>query len=229
MVKSELFSLDHMAVVCVVIAGVVEAAQQALISAPNVSRDLPQVFTSPNVNYLPFGLITLAGLLWVTNQFRSRPVEVMSSGDISEPARRQSSLPVAVGPSLPAVVTALEPEPDHSLIDVSPFELSGFFDQHLTAQAMKLLEPYLGKRLRLTTTLVDVYVYEDGHIYVYGTIPSPKDPTWIGMHVNFYFDKKWGSRLIVLKRGNPITAIGEIMEAKSKTIFLRHCELVDDV
>ncbi len=36
-----------LAVGCVVIAGLIEGAQQALISAPNVSSILPKVMTSP--------------------------------------------------------------------------------------------------------------------------------------------------------------------------------------
>jgi hypothetical protein len=89
------------------------------------------------------------------------------------------------------------------------------------------LEPHLGRRLRLTATVVDSHVYEDGRIHVYSMIPGPSDLKWI--NVNFYFEKKWGNRLLVLKRDKPITAIGEIYEVKSKTIFLTHCELVGDV
>jgi hypothetical protein len=127
-----------------------------------------------------------------------------------------------------SIATTPETELDHSLIDISPFELLAFFDQHLSPQALKLLEPYRGKRLRLTATLFDVHVYEDGRLYVYGTIPSPSDPKWIGVHVNFYLDKNWENRLLVLKRDKPITAIGEIWKVDSKTIFLNHCELVGD-
>jgi len=127
-----------------------------------------------------------------------------------------------------SIVTTPEPELDHSLIDISPFELLAFFDQHLTPQAQKLLEPYLGRRLRVTATVVDSHVYEDGRIYVYSTIPSPSEPKWIGINVHFYFGQNWGNRLLVLKRRKPITAIGEIWKIESKTIFLKHCELVSD-
>jgi hypothetical protein len=238
MAKGKLFSLDHMAVGCVVIAGIVEAAQQALSGAPNVSRALPQAFISPNINYVPFGLIMLAGLLWVVNQFRSPPAAVMSSDGTRLPDRDQFSLPVAVGPSLPVLVAAPEPEEpekperDHSLIDVSPFELSAFFDQHLTPQAEKLLEPYLGRRLRLVATVVDVDVNRGGgRVYVYATIPDPSDPKWTGVHVHLYFDQNWKSRLLILKRGNPITAVGYIERAASRMITLDNCglELADNV
>jgi hypothetical protein len=75
MAKGKLLSLDHMAVVCVVIAGVVEATQQALSNAPNVTTVLPTFVVSPNLNYVPLGLLTVAGFMWVVKQFQKVPAE----------------------------------------------------------------------------------------------------------------------------------------------------------
>ncbi len=154
----------------------------------------------------------------------TRRVTLPAGVDLGPP-RGAPERPATVS-SVPALITAPEPEPDHSLIDVSPFELSAFFDQHLTPQAEKLLEPYLGKRLRLAATVVDIDVNRGGgRVYVYATIPDPGDPHWTGMHVHLYFDQNWKSRLLILKRGNPITAVGYIERAASRTITLENCGL----
>ncbi len=97
--RGKLFSLDHMAVGCVVIAGVIEATQQALTSAPRVSDVLPHLATSPNVNYLPLGLITVAAMLWIVRQFRN-PVP-LSASDAERSVLTAGS---AIARSLPGIV-----------------------------------------------------------------------------------------------------------------------------
>ncbi len=150
-----------------------------------------------------------------------------SSTGLSSAKRGKEQLPAAVAPSVPIVA---EPERDRSLIDVSPFEIVRLFDEHLTPQAQTLLEPYIGKRLRLTIKVSDARIYGSGpemFYSVHGTIPSPTDPNWVGVHVHLYFDANWKDRVLMLKRDKSITAIGEISEAGSRSITLQHCELVD--
>jgi hypothetical protein len=73
LMRQVVLSWDHMAGASVVIAGVVEAAQQALGTAPKVLHALPAFVASGNWNYVPLGLITLAGLLWIVKQLRGSP------------------------------------------------------------------------------------------------------------------------------------------------------------
>ena len=98
--------LNAMAVGCVVIAGLVEAIQQALAGAPKVSDALPSVLVSPNLNYLPLTLISTAGLLWVikhlrrdtpVSQFQQKPIGIGSidSATTQEPERERSVTLVA--------------------------------------------------------------------------------------------------------------------------------------
>src|SRR5277367_3536833 len=74
-------SFDHMAVGCVVIAGIVEAAQQALKGAPDFSKTLPDVFTSENLNYLPFVLLVVGGVMWVLGR-KKRPELFARQADV---------------------------------------------------------------------------------------------------------------------------------------------------
>ncbi len=72
------FSLDGMAIGCVVVAGLIEAAQQALNSSPDIIKTLPKFFSSGRWNYVPLGLISIAAFLWVLNQ--GRRLKVVNAG-----------------------------------------------------------------------------------------------------------------------------------------------------
>jgi hypothetical protein len=191
MAKGKLFSLDHMALGCVVIAGVVEAAQQALSSAPNVSRVLPSVFMSPNVNYVPFGLIALAGCLWVLNQFRgATPVAVMSSGN------------VAVGPSQPIVVAPKKSEDAN--ISWRPLTADEFFafikfvkprsEYSREPEPIKFVATTSGRPLAelLAQTLVvlgyDVLVNSNNATYIFWA----KDDQKTGITIRFPYGEQLG-------------------------------------
>jgi len=101
------FTMESMAVVCVVIAGVVEAAQQALSQAPKVTAKLPDFFTSPNWNYVPLGLVIVAGGLWVWNQLwpRQAPKETGSLVPIQKDEERDREIA-----GLKSVIARLERE-----------------------------------------------------------------------------------------------------------------------
>ena len=65
------FNLDGLAIGCVVIAGVTEAVEQALKDSPNVVARLPSFAVGPTLNYVPLGLLLLAGALWFWKQLRA--------------------------------------------------------------------------------------------------------------------------------------------------------------
>jgi hypothetical protein len=91
--RGNIFSLDHMAIGCVVIAGVVEAAQQALTGAPNVAHALPTFATSGNWNYVPLILLIIAGLAWVKKQ-------LSRGGDAPRERSFSDQIPTETAPSL---------------------------------------------------------------------------------------------------------------------------------
>ncbi|MGO9449676.1 MAG: hypothetical protein ACLQDV_01335 [Candidatus Binataceae bacterium] len=66
--RSRFFSLDHMTVGCVVIAGLIEAAQQAVGGAPTILAALPAYLKDGFLNYVPLTLLTIAGALWIVKQ-----------------------------------------------------------------------------------------------------------------------------------------------------------------
>src|SRR5712671_363556 len=62
-----------MAVGCVVVAGIVEAGQQALKGAPDVSNLLPAFLNSEKLNYLPLILLIIGGFMWVLGRRKTEP------------------------------------------------------------------------------------------------------------------------------------------------------------
>lgn len=87
----------RLAIGCIVIAGLVEAAQQALSNAPKVQAILPGFFMSPNINYLPLLLLTMAGISWMIKHWR-KPIDIPATTPIkivthTEPQRPDRALP----------------------------------------------------------------------------------------------------------------------------------------
>jgi hypothetical protein len=74
-------SFDHMAVGCVVIAGFVEATQQALKGAPDFSKTLPNIFNSENLNYVPFVLLVVGGVMWILGR-KTKPELLAGQADL---------------------------------------------------------------------------------------------------------------------------------------------------
>jgi hypothetical protein len=57
---------------CIIIAAVVEATQQALSRAPNVTPYLPDFAISPKWNYVPLLLLMIAGVAWLMSRVATR-------------------------------------------------------------------------------------------------------------------------------------------------------------
>ncbi len=74
---------------CIVIAGVVEAVQQAINGAPDVRLHLPTFATSPNVNFVPLFFLVIAGVVWLLSR---RDTSVQSSTATTTTASAQSTV-----------------------------------------------------------------------------------------------------------------------------------------
>ncbi len=74
---------------CILIAAAVEAAQQALSSAPNVKAALPDFAISPKVNYVPLALLIIAGIVWIAAHRRSHVRAPSNAGQSSSPPPNQ--------------------------------------------------------------------------------------------------------------------------------------------
>lgn len=68
------------AISCIVIAGVVEALQQALNGAPNVKSVLPNASIGPWINYVPLVLVIVACLSWLYAHWIQRDPERAPAG-----------------------------------------------------------------------------------------------------------------------------------------------------
>jgi hypothetical protein len=104
---------------------------------------------------------------------------------------------------------------DRIIVNVSPQFLIGFFEQHTTVQAKKLVEAYIGKWMRVSGPLGDVW---------------PNQVTFehrlFGSAVVFmYFSPEWTDRLSVLRRGDHLAVLGQIRNVNSMEVHLENCEL----
>jgi hypothetical protein len=108
------------------------------------------------------------------------------------------------------------------LVDVTPQYLTDFFREHTDIQAKKLLEAFIGKWMRLSGPVGDVYANDESNATVY-FYPSTYRRTQILMYFN---DKPIiEDRLRVLKKGDRITVIGQIDWASPRSLELDNCEL----
>jgi hypothetical protein len=105
-------------------------------------------------------------------------------------------------------------------VDRTPQELMRFREEHTSVNANKLLEVFMGKWLRVPGIFEDVAV-ERTTLFV--TLVMP---TGTSRSVAFlYFQLEWHDRLLMLKRGAPITVIGRIVSVGLGEVVLTDCEL----
>jgi len=116
------------------------------------------------------------------------------------PTRHQSEARIIVPPS------------------VTPEYLMGLFIGHTGVQGKKLLEPYIGKWIKVSGPLSNVRPTSPGILALVS----------IGnKHVFMHFGDQWRERLSVLRLEDKITALCEIREAELFELSLDKCEPVD--
>jgi len=104
--------------------------------------------------------------------------------------------------------------------NITPDYLSGFYDQHIEVQADKLAEIYIGKWIRVSGPMRDVWEGDDGMLALMRI--SDGNNMSIGMR----FDMKWKDRLSVLSKNTTITVLGQIARIQLGQLNLHNCELV---
>jgi hypothetical protein len=130
-------------------------------------------------------------------------------------------------PPIPAdtkTTTSLILEPndkDRIIIHDSPEYLMSLFNtDHTSIRAIKLIEPYIGKWMRVSGRLRDV---REGANHVTVTFESPPDKiTFLFM----YFQKSDRDRLSILRRGSQLVVIGQISRINRTDVDLENCELI---
>lgn len=107
------------------------------------------------------------------------------------------------------------------VVKVTPEYLLGLFRQHTSIQAQRLIQPFLGQRMRVSGVIGDVSATSNFVSLVFGT-DGHLDP-----RLRMYFDLEWADRLAVLPRGTQLTVVGRIDEVSKGGLELEDCELED--
>jgi hypothetical protein len=82
-------------VLCLTIAAIVMALQQALSGAPDVRKVMPHFVLSPLVNYVPLAFMILAGLTWLADRWEKRRTAQQASVAGEHGPTSPSATPVA--------------------------------------------------------------------------------------------------------------------------------------
>jgi hypothetical protein len=150
-----------------------------------------------------------------------------NAGLVQEPIRARTSDPtqeIAIAP--PKQMTAALAEPSHqpplslnindkTVVDVTPEYLISFFKDHVNVQAQRLLEPYIGQRM----------VVRDAEVIQVSESFPGRLMVSTNAHVDLRFKEDWRPRVLVLRKGSRITAIGEIKGVSFGSVDLENCEL----
>jgi hypothetical protein len=109
-----------------------------------------------------------------------------------------------------------------TLVDVTPAYLASLYGEHTEIQADKLLEAFVGKWMRVSGSVEEVFATDENGACVAFPHEGPDEPS-----VMMYFRGKAviDDQLRVLKIGDRITVIGQIESASAGVIVLKNCEL----
>ena len=133
---------------------------------------------------------------------------------VPSPARPTGSSSQATAPS-PA-----DPKSDERIFIGGPPEyFLRLGDGLMTSQRTLLIQPYLGKWMRVEGAVYDVAIHE------YTSTISLASSKGLLTHVLSFDPKKWNEYLLVLSKGSTVNVIGQFDSIFLDTIRLRNCEL----
>jgi len=117
------------------------------------------------------------------------------------------------------------------LVQVSPYYLMGFYEEHTRMQAEKLAEPFKGNWIQVSGKVHNVSAVmgtgKDKYIHV--SIEEPQLPGRVYHTVIYFlhFTVRWKNKLEVLIRNQDVSVIGKIRRIDKAEIELSDCELVE--
>jgi hypothetical protein len=114
-------------------------------------------------------------------------------------------------------------------VNVTPRELSNLFENHISFQAQKLVEPYLGKWLTVAGSVSDVGRVHNGQWLIFIRNDMRNSLRISGIQVALYFREDRSGRLPILSRDSFITAVGRLVKVEVNSLSLEDCELVNNV
>ena len=116
-----------------------------------------------------------------------------------------------------------QPPNERIFVDKTPAELTKVFKTFIDSQAKKLIEPYIGKRLRIAGPVTNAVRYEGKFWQVFLHF---EDDSLFGLQLERYFADTWTEHLSLIVRDTNITAIGRIRRIGSSGVELQACELI---
>lgn len=197
---------------------------------PKLDAGAHPVLTSGAWNFVPFVLITAAGLVMILRAFgiisidrRSVSPELAPREDTGPPpapiAYSESSAPKqTVSEAHPREVP---PQRVFIPTDVTPQTLMGMFEGKTTVSARRLVQPYLGKWMKIS-----------GRFQNLGTLGSATYSVRLSTRFDhaylFYFSKEsWEHQLELLQIGQQVALVGKVTKIDEWSIVLEDCELVE--
>jgi hypothetical protein len=116
---------------------------------------------------------------------------------------------------------------DRVFLDKTPPDLAEIFNANISVKAEKLIEPFIGKWMKVWGSISNISRYKDGSCFVYIRYLNKPEDAWSKMTMAVLeFDARWNDRLSILDGGENITAIGEIERIGYQEVKLIKCELV---
>jgi hypothetical protein len=108
------------------------------------------------------------------------------------------------------------------IVDVTPEYLMNLYKDNLSAQADKLVSPYIGNWIRVSGQIFDINGPDS-----LGEVTASFAKSGVLGVTTMNYDKKWSSILLTMRRGQNITALCQILDASTIDVHLQNCELLD--
>ncbi len=162
---------------------------------------------------------------WGQVQMQAQPFSLLAK-NAHEAEMRKRPIATEIRPVLKSAPNPTIPakQEDRIFVNESPLFLTNCFDGHRTdLQARTLVEPYLNKWMTLSRVVVtDVHADDSIAWSEYIVFGDMQDDAKVVM----YFDKEWADRIVILRRGSILDAIGQIDKVHLGAVRFKHCEIV---
>jgi hypothetical protein len=199
---------DCIAYSCLGIAALGLAVGAAMKDHPTLWDRLPTIVFDTRWAYAPIILFAL-GTMILAIQYVA-PLIVKSSTTTAAESSIQKTNRKTTGSAT-----------TRHIVDVKPEYLLSLYNEHTTAQGDLLAQPYLGKWIKYSGATTNVHKHPDGDG---GTLVGR-----IADYNQLYMDfsKEWIDRIIVLRRGQNVSVIGQVTRITSSQVELQNCELIE--
>lgn len=110
------------------------------------------------------------------------------------------------------------------LVEASPEHLVRFYRDNLTIQADSLVEPFVGKWMRVSGRVRDVSRHDRFTSLDLDRDPPKGEEQAAGLNLYFYDEKYIDERVRTLTRGQQVILVGKVEKASAWSVSLGDCE-----